>query len=128
MIENASAIFDLSVRYQPTNPNNLLPIVKVWFQLVLSNLCPRGINLNTLTHDDRLLVHLLVNHERVNLPQTIFNHLRYSIVVSREEYHSFIPFGRVLSALLFKAEIIKDIRINGPEYALVEKRCEVFRV
>ena len=90
LIENANTIFDLFVWYQPTNLNNFQPIAKVWFELVLSNFRPRGINLDTLTHDDRLLIHLLVNRERVNLPQTIFNHLRYSIVVSREEYHSFI--------------------------------------
>ena len=29
LIENANTIFDLSVRYQPTNPNNLQPIAKV---------------------------------------------------------------------------------------------------
>ena len=84
--------------------------------------------MNSLTHDDKLLVYFLVNHVRVNLSQTIFNHLRYSITIYINQHQSILPFGRVLSALFFNADIIRDVRFNRPENALEEERCEVLRV
>ena len=84
--------------------------------------------LNTLTYEDRVFIYFLVYRVRVNLPQSIFNYLRESIIASRTQHQIFIPFAKVLSILFTRGRIVEAIRQNGPEDVLEEVRCEILQV
>lgn len=56
-----------------TSPATLIPITKVWHQLLVSNLRPREKQLETLTSDDKHVLHFLIHNVKINLPLTIFN-------------------------------------------------------
>ena len=70
-----------------------------------------------------VFVFLLAHHYKINLPKTIFNHLKESIKVSRAQPESYIPYGRILYELMVREGIWETLRINGPEGALAEDKC-----
>ena len=131
MSEKFPSLHDCSSRYEPMNPENLLPIPKAWFKLVLSNFLPRGINQDLLRYDDQVFIYLLMNDTRVNLPQSIFNYLWKSIYESRNQTKSYIPFGRVLYEIFIQDELVDLITEDGlenyPENCLLKTNCDVFR-
>ena len=90
----------------------LLPIGKVLYQLLVSNLCLRDKQLGTLTWDDNHLLLFLTKNIIVNLPLTIFNFLKKMIIISREEMNFHIPYGRVLSELFSQLEIVNSDTIE----------------
>ena len=124
--EQLISLHNTSTSYEPINPENLLPIPKAWFKLLLTNFRPREENKDILFYDDWVFIFLLMDQMRINLPRTIFNFLQKSIIVSRNQTKSYIPFGRVLSEIFFKEGIVEFVRRNGPENGLLKKNCEVF--
>ena len=101
MSEKFVSLHDLSLGYDPIKPENLLPTPKAWFKLIVSNFLPRGENQDILRYDDQAFIYLLMNDIRVNLPQSILNFLWKSILESRNQIKSYIPYGRVLSEIFF---------------------------
>ena len=92
MSDKFDSLHDTSSGYEPINPENLLPIPKGWFKLVLSNFLPRGDNQDLLRYDDQAFIFLLMNNTRVSFPQSIFIYLWKSISESRNHIKSYIPY------------------------------------
>ena len=61
MSDKFASLHDLSSGYKPIDPDNLLPIPKTWFKLVLSNLLPREENQDFLRYNDQSIIYLLMN-------------------------------------------------------------------
>ena len=76
MVERCRILFDDSTPFEPNNPEKLLPSARTWFRFSLTNLRPRATARSTLSQDDRIFVFLLTHHFKINLPKTIFNHLK----------------------------------------------------
>lgn len=68
-----------------TTSATLIPIAKVWHQLLVSNLRPREKQLKTLTSYDNNLLYFLIHNVKINLPHIVFNFLIEIVVTSREE-------------------------------------------
>lgn len=94
-------------------PATLLPIGKVLYQFLVSNLRPREKQLEALTLDDKHLLLLLTKNIKVNLSFTIFNFLNKMIIISRKEMTFLIPYGRVLSELFSQLEIVNSDTIEA---------------
>ena len=105
LLEKFKILFDSSAPYEPNNPEYLLPHNKILFQFSLSNLRPRANARGTMSQEDRVIVFLLSYHFKINLPKTIFNHLKYSIAASRKQSQAYIPYGRILSEIIFQEGI-----------------------
>ncbi|CAI8595074.1 unnamed protein product [Vicia faba] len=99
-----------------SSPASLRPIVKFWFQLLVINLCPREKDLETLTWYDKNLLLFHTYNMRFILPLTIFNFLKEIIKTFREETNFLIPYGRVISELLYKLGIVNgDVEVEWTE-------------
>lgn len=98
--------------------SSLLPKAKIWHQLLVSNFQSREDALETLTYVDKYLIFFILSRTRVNYPLTIFNFLRQKMVTSHEGVSSLIPFGMVLSKLLFQQGIIENVQKDGLTEAL----------
>lgn len=113
-----------SIQYEPNNPENQLPYARTWFRFSLTNLRHRASEINTLSHDDIIFIYLLSYHFRINLPKTIFNHLKYSIEISRTHVHSYIPYGRILSKIMFRRRIREIVKSIEPEHVMFKTICD----
>lgn len=126
-VERLISIHDVSSsRYEATNPAKLLPLAKIWFRLIVTNFRAISDNMNTLTHDEKMFILLLLSNININLAQNLFNFLNESIIVSISRHKSFILFGRLLSTLLYKAGIADSIQSVGSEDFLESFSCEIF--
>ena len=124
LIEKFRALQDSSTSLEPTCPETLLPTPKTWFRFSLTNLRPRATARSTLSHDDRIFIYLLTNHFKINLPKTIFDHLKYSLEITRTRHIFYIPYGRILSEIFIKEGIVEAVKKIGLEHSLIEERCE----
>ena len=123
MVERCRILFDDSTPFEPNNPEKLLPSARTWFRFSLTNLRPRATARSTLSQDDRIFVFLLTHHFNINLPKTIFNHLKHSIEVSRNQIQSYIPYGRIISEIMFKEGFWGLLSRVGPAHSVIEERC-----
>ena len=122
---------DLCEIFHPVNstqdsnsPEGLLDITKHWYIVLINNIRPRKVDQNVVNHDDKVFLYFVLNKIRVNLPQTIFNYLKNCVDISRGQFKSYIPYGRILSALIFKEGLMEIFQRLGPRYAIEEEKCE----
>lgn len=114
------SIYHNTSDYETTKPKYLIPQVKDWFSFLLTNLKLRGDNHDIMFHNDKLMIFCLLNRVNINSPQTIFNHLKESNLISRRLKKSFIPYGKILFEPISKADLVEFFwRIKvGPESAI----------
>lgn len=123
MVDKFKILHDSSTTYELTNPKTLILSSWTWFKFSLINLRPRATSRSTLSHDDRIYIYLLTYHFRINFPKTIFSHLKYSIEISKTHLQSYIPYGRIMSEIIFREGIWEMEKRIGPEHSLVETIC-----
>ena len=122
---------DLREIFHPVNsipesnsPEGLLDITKHWYIVLINNIRPKKVDRNVVNHDDKVFLYLVLNKIRINLLQTIFNYLKNCVDNSRGQFKSYIPYGRILSALIFKEGLMEIFQRLGPSYAIEEEKFE----
>ena len=97
-------------RYDPLSSDHLKPLAEIWFQFLLKNIHPRGEDLDKVFPMDMCLLYCLRKSIPIHLSSLIFNHLKLSILASKNSQKSFIPYGRVLSELFELAGMIEIVQ------------------
>lgn len=119
-----------SFRRAFNNPDNLKPLIRIWFRFILTNFHPRGEYLNVLSSRDKFLILCLLRSIKVNLSAIIFSHLKEFILASINSKKCYIPYGRVLSLLFELADVIRILCrayfISGD--VLFDGSCDAFEV
>ena len=123
IVERCRILFDDSITFEPNNPEKLRPSARTWFRFSLTNLRPRATARSTMCQDDRIFVFLLTHHFKINVPKTIFNHLKHSIEVSRTQIQSYIPYGRMISEIMIREGFWGLLSSVGPAHSVIEERC-----
>jgi len=94
-----------------TETKDLKPIVQQLFQIQVSNFMPKE---DSYTHPtltiDMLFLFFLLRKDKINLPLTIFNHMKSCIEQSKQGNIDFIPYGRVITMLITHLEVVKKTR------------------
>lgn len=92
-----------------TETKDLKPIVQQLFQIQVCNFMPKEGKHPTLTID-RVFLFFLLRKYKINLPLTIFNHMKSCIELSKQGNIDFIPYGRVITMLITHLEVVKKTR------------------
>src|ERR1044072_2313124 len=92
--------------------------LRIWYQILLTCINPKPLNLlpENLNADQKYFLYHLKNKDKLCLPAILFLHLKNSIQDSRtsadkdEENIKYIPFGRLISAILVENGVIEYLR------------------
>lgn len=92
-----------------SSPLALRPVARFWHQVLLLNIRPREKYTKVLTKEDNYFMFFLGFKNCINLPKTIFNYLKETILASRNQTIFLNPYGRVLYEFLIRAGIVDRV-------------------